>query len=61
MASSGNSLSVQTRAHRIGLILVPFRVGGLYNLELVLNTGYIVSCLSISARDVLVAIGHLDQ
>jgi len=58
---SNRELVIQTRSDPRGLILVPFKVGDLYELPLVLNTGYVTSCISVGVRDVLSALGHLRQ
>lgn len=36
-----------------------FKVGAIYDLPLVLNTGYLISCVRPGVRDTLVALGHL--
>ena len=62
MARSGDRLVIETHVHATtGLIVVPVRVGTIYRLELVLNTGYLVSSISRGARDALLALGHLGQ
>ena len=61
MNGSNREFVVHTRNNPRGLILVPFTVGDLYELPLVLNTGYVVSCISAGVRDVLSALGYLQQ
>ena len=58
---SPNSLSVQTSNHPTGLIVVPFRVGDFYTLDLILNTGFVISAVSQSTHDVLSALGYLHR
>lgn len=57
--TSGDSISVETLSHPLGFIVVPFRIGTLYTLHLVLNTGFVMTCLSPGVRDSLAALGHL--
>jgi hypothetical protein len=62
VAGSGDRLVIETYVHvTTGLIVAPVRVGAIYRLELVLNTGYLVSAISRGARDSLLALGHLGH
>jgi hypothetical protein len=57
--TSEDSISVETLSHPLGFVVVPFRIGTLYTLHLVLNTGFVMTCLSPGVRDSLAALGHL--
>ena len=59
MSFSRDSISVETESHTLGFIVVRFTVGALYPLPLVLNTGFVMTCLTPGARDGLAAFGHL--
>jgi hypothetical protein len=59
VAESGDEISVETYTHSTGLIAVRFKVGVLYDLPVVINTGYLISCARPGVRDSLVALGHL--
>lgn len=59
VAGSGDEFSVETYTHTTGLIAVRLRVGPIYSLPLVINTGYQFSCVRPGVRDSLVALGHL--
>lgn len=59
MTASGGSISVDIVTHPLGLILIPFKVGSLYGLNLILNTGFPISCLTPGVRDTLAALGHV--
>ena len=59
MNSGRDSISVDTESHPVGFIVVRFTVGAIYPLRLVLNTGFVMTCLTLSARDNLTAFGHL--
>jgi hypothetical protein len=61
VTGSGDELSVQTYSHPTGLIAIPAVVDGFYPLDMILNTGYPVSLLSPTTRDVLQSLGYVDQ
>jgi hypothetical protein len=62
VARSADRFVIETRIHATtGLIVAPLRIGAMYRLELVLNTGYLVSSISRGARDALLALGHLGH
>jgi hypothetical protein len=62
VARSGDRLVIETYIHATtGLIVAPVRVGSFFDLELVLNTGYLVSSISRGARDSLLALSHLGH
>lgn len=61
MTASNDSISVETITHPLGLIVIPFKVGTLYGLKLILNTGFPMSCLTPGVRDSLAAFGHVSQ
>jgi hypothetical protein len=62
VARSGDRLVIETYIHATtSLIVAPVRVGAFFDLELVLNTGYLVSSISRGARDALLALGHLSH
>ena len=62
MARSADRIVIETHVHETtGLIVAPVRVGAVFDLELVLNTGYLVSSISRGARDSLLALGHLGH
>jgi hypothetical protein len=58
--ADGDELSVVTYSHSTGLIAIPVMVDGFYPLEMILNTGYPVSLLSPTTRDVLLSLGHIE-
>jgi hypothetical protein len=59
VAENGDEISVETYTHTSGLIAIRLKVGPLYSLPLVINTGYLISCVRPGVRDSLVALGHL--
>ena len=62
MAGSVDRLVIQTHFHATtGLIVAPVRVGTFFDLDLVINTGYLISSISPGARDSLLALGHLGH
>jgi hypothetical protein len=62
VARSADRIVIETHVHEsTGLIVAPVRVGAFFDLELVLNTGYLVSSIGPGARDSLLALGHLGH
>ena len=59
--SNRSSITVLTETYSLGFIAVPLTAGSIYGLRLVLNTGFIMTCLTPGARDGLIAFGNLRR
>ena len=61
MTDDGDEIAVPTLLHARGWIVVPVRVGAIFELQFVLNTGFLSTAISARTRTVLSAMGHVGE